>query len=228
MQGFSKSNFPGRILNYWAKAYARSLRKGQDYKHLKKVYSFNFLNYSLWQGIPNYLTKFKVLEEEFKFPLTDDLEIYIVELPKFLKSLESLKTNLDTWLYLLKEARNLEGESMKTLEKKNPVVKRAINELRTLSRTANKREIYESRLKGEHDYISDMNDSFEKGIEKGFEKARQTAYLGIQLNLETRFNIKTESLMKQVRKVKDIDKLNKLLIASVKAKTLADFKKSLK
>jgi hypothetical protein len=34
--------------------------------------------------------------------------------------------------------------------------------------------------------------------------------------------------MQRVRKIKDIEKLKKLLIASAKAKSLAEFKKSLK
>jgi hypothetical protein len=53
-------------------------------------------------------------------------------------------------------------------------------------------------------------------------------YLGIQLNLETRFNLKDDSIIKQIRKIKDIDRLKKILIQSAKAKTFAEFKKSLK
>jgi len=125
---------------------------------------------------------------------------------------------------------------MKTLEKKNPAVKRAIIELKTLSLTARNRELYESRRKAELDYASGMDDAFkeglekgiEQGIEKGIEKGMEGFYLGIQLNLETRFNLKDDSIIKQIRKIKDIDRLKKILIQSAKAKTFAEFKKSLK
>ncbi len=240
MQALTKSSFPKRILYYWSKVYSRGLGKGHKYENLKKVYSINFVKQSLWENDSAYQSTFQLLEKNRNFKLTDDLEIHIIELSKFLKSLENLQTDLDAWFYLLKEASNLKGESMKTLEKKNPAVKRAISELKTLSRTAKNRELYESRRKAELDYASGISDSFreglekgieegrEEGIEKGREEGRETAYLGIQLNLETRFNQDVDSLMKQVRKIKDMEKLKKILIASAKAKTLGDFKKSLK
>jgi hypothetical protein len=41
---------------------------------------------------------------------------------------------------------------MKTSEKKNPKIKKAISELKTLSLNKKSRELYESRLKAESDY----------------------------------------------------------------------------
>lgn len=227
MQTANVGNFTKRILYYWSKVYSRGLGKGQKYGKLKKVYSINFLKQPVWDSHSDYLSTFRVLEKDRIFPLTDDLEIHIIELSKFLKSAENLKTDLDAWFYLLKEASNLTGESMKTLEKKNKSVKRAISELKTLSRTAKSREIYESRRKAEHDYISGISDAFEKGIEKGREEGIEGFYLGIQLNLESRLDVSSDSLMKQIRKIKDIEKLKKILIQSAKAKTLSEFKMSL-
>ena len=48
MQAFPQSEFPKRALYYWAKSYSRNLGKGYDYSKLKKVYSFNFLNFTLF------------------------------------------------------------------------------------------------------------------------------------------------------------------------------------
>jgi flagellar biosynthesis/type III secretory pathway protein FliH len=73
-----------------------------------------------------------------------------------------------------------------------------------------------------------LEKGIEQGIEKGIEKGLEGFYLGIQLNLETRFNLKEDSIMNQIRKSKDIEKLKKILIQSAKAKTFAEFKKSLK
>jgi predicted transposase/invertase (TIGR01784 family) len=236
MQAFPQSSFSKRTLYYWAKVYSRGLGKGHKYENLKKVYSVNFVNFPIWKNHIEYLSTFQLLEKDRIFPLTEDLEIHIIEISKFLKSVENLQSDLDTWFYLLKEASNLKGESMKTLEKKNPAVKRAISELKTLSLTAKNRELYESRRKAELDYASGMSDAFneglekgiEQGIEKGIEKGLEGFYLGIQLNLETRFNLKEDSIMNQIRKSKDIEKLKKILIQSAKAKTFAEFKKSLK
>lgn len=231
MQVFADSSFSKRVLYYWAKVYSRGLRRGRKYKDLKKVYSINFVKFPIWKDRREYLSSFQLLEKDRKFPLTDDLEIHIIELSKFLKSFKNLQTDLDTWFYLLKEASNLKGESMKTLEKKNPAVKRAISELRTLSLTTKNRDYYESRRKAELDYASGKDDAYiqgiEKGIEEGIERAIEGFYLGIQLNLETRFNLKDNSILKAIRKIKDLGKLKKVLIASAKAKTISEVRKSL-
>ena len=236
MQAFPQSSFTKRALYYWAKIYSRSLRKSQGYEELQKVYSINFVKHSIWKNNIEYLSTFHILEKDRKIALTEDLEIHIVELDKFFKSLENLETELEAWIYLLKESSNLRGKAMKSLEKRSPSIKKAISELKNISRSSRSRELYEARRKAELDYNSGMmgayrkglQEGIEKGIEQGIEKTIKTIYLGIQLNLEVRFNVKDNLLMQRVRKIKDIEKLKKILILSAKAKTLAEFKKSLK
>jgi hypothetical protein len=68
----------------------------------------------------------------------------------------------------------------------------------------------------------------EKGIEKGREEAlAESLYLGIQLALESRFNSKGLALLSFVKKIKDLEKLKKILEASIKAASLQDVKKLL-
>ena len=265
MQTLGKSSFTKRVLYYWAKVYSRGLRKGEEYEKLTKVYSINFVKNVIWENYSNYLSTFQIIERESKFVLTEDLEIHIVELSKFQKGFKELGSEFEYWLYLLKESENLRGESMRTLERKSKVIKEAMSKLKNLSRSERSRELYESRRKAEHDYVSGLSDAFregvekglleglQKGIEKGIEKGRiegleegiqkgriegleegiqkaiESFYLGIQLNLETRFQIKDSSvIMKQIHKIKDIEKLKKLLIHSAKSKTLSEFKNTFK
>jgi len=249
MQAFAHSSFTKRALYYWAKTYSRSLNKGQDYEELKKVYSINFVKYSIWKNDSEYLSVFHVLEKTRKFPLTEDLEIYIVELSKFLQSFENLQTELEGWVYLVKESSNLRKEAMKTLEKKSPSLKKAISELKNLSRSTKSRELYEARLKAELDYNSGirgayrqgLNEGIEQGIEKGIEKGIERGiekgiergiekglYQSIQINLKTRFHITDESILKRIQQVRDIKKLEQILVLSIQAKTLTEFKRLLK
>jgi predicted transposase/invertase (TIGR01784 family) len=97
IQAISYKSFPKRILYYWSKVYSRSLVKNQKYEKLKKVYSINFLKEPLWKKRPEFLSTFHILEKDRKFQLTEDLEIHIVELSKFLRNVENLQTNLDAW-----------------------------------------------------------------------------------------------------------------------------------
>ncbi|MBP6739450.1 MAG: PD-(D/E)XK nuclease family transposase [Leptospiraceae bacterium] len=39
--------------------------------------------------------------------MTDDLSIHIIEMPKFLKDVDSLQNSLEDWVYLLNEAGNI-------------------------------------------------------------------------------------------------------------------------
>jgi predicted transposase/invertase (TIGR01784 family) len=169
MQGFPQSEFPRRALYYWAKAYSRNLGKGYNYDKLKKVYSFNFLNFNLFDH-EEYLSRFQILNLKDKSLLTDDLEINIIELTKFKKEFHELQSPLDHWIYLLKAVHELKGENMKTLEKKSPRMRKAISELKTLSLSKKSREYYEMRRKAELDYNTNMNSAFKKGIQEGLER----------------------------------------------------------
>jgi predicted transposase/invertase (TIGR01784 family) len=99
--------------------------------------------------------------------LTEDLEIHIIELDKFILNPLKISTDLDGWVYLLKESHNLKGDEMKTLEKKSPTLKKAITELKNLSRSPESREIYEARRKAELDYNSGIQGAYRSGLTKG-------------------------------------------------------------
>ncbi|MBP6739447.1 MAG: Rpn family recombination-promoting nuclease/putative transposase [Leptospiraceae bacterium] len=145
--------FSERILYYWSKLYSKSLTKGQDYESLPKVYSFNFVNFEIFPKESRFFWSFQISDKsQPEILLTDDLSIHIIEIPKFLKDVDSLQNSLEDWVYLLKEANHLKGDKMKTLTKKNPKIKKAMNELKFVSHDKKSRESYEARLKTEMDY----------------------------------------------------------------------------
>ena len=153
MQASSQLHFPERALYYWSKLYSKSIGKGEDYTKLPKVYSFNFVNFPLFQKEARFYWSFQVsAKEQPEIQLTQDLNISIVELPKFNLDLESLQNPFEYWMYVLKEAGNLKGEQMKALQKKNPKIKKAFTKLKFVSHDKNSREMYEARLKTEFDY----------------------------------------------------------------------------
>ena len=117
---------------------------------------------------------------------------------------------------------------MKTLEKKNPKIKKAITELKTLSLDKKSRELYESRLKAELDYNTNIKSALNKGREEGIqigeERGREALYQGIQLALEVRFNSKGLALLPAVKKIKDLEKLKKILEVAIRAASLEEIK----
>jgi predicted transposase/invertase (TIGR01784 family) len=133
MQSRTEKNFRKRILLYWSNVYSKSIRSGSSFKDLPKVYSFNFVSGSLFSDDPNYLNLFTVKNQSNKIRLTEDLEIYTIELGKFKKTVDEVETELDVWLLLIQKANLLKEKDMKTLAKKNPNTKKAIDKLKIIS-----------------------------------------------------------------------------------------------
>ena len=229
IQASRQPSFPKRVLYYWSKLYTKSLRKGQNFKFLPRVYSFNFLNYIQLPKSSEFHSVFHLLEKNTpKLRLTEDLEIHIVEMPKLLAD-SKFNTKLENWVYLLREAQNLKGEEMKTLERSNPKIKKAVSELRTISKTEAKRYLYEARLKSEFVYNTGMADAFDRGLEQGIEKGIEKGIeQAIEIALEIKFGSDGLTLLPKIRNKKISKTPSEILLAIKKAKTLVALKKSLK
>ena len=132
MQSRSDAEFKKRILLYWSTVYSKAISRGNSFKELPKVYSFNFVKGILFSD-SNYHEVFRVKNENNKIHLTGDLEIHTIELGKFTKQVDELETELEAWLLLIKKAELLKGAEMKTLTKKNPKAKKAISKLKFVS-----------------------------------------------------------------------------------------------
>ena len=246
MQSSHRTNFTKRILYYWAKLYSKSLKTGEKYETLPKVYMFNFLNFNLLPQVEKFHTVFHLLEKNIpNLRLTDDLEIHIIELKKCRNVYETSQSNLEKWLLLLRDAPILKGGQMKTLAKKNVNFKKAISELKTISYDEELRNLYEIQsLIADLDHNTRMSDAFDKGweqgiekgiekgieqgIEKGIERGIEAIIQSIEILLETKFQSEGLKLLPKFRKIKDLDHLQQILLAIKKAKTLSGLKKTLK
>ena len=105
--------------------------------------------------------------------LTKDLEIHIIELPKFLKQVEKLDTELENWLYFLGKAEHLQENEMKELQERNPVMEEAIEALKDISLDEKTRAYYEMRLKSERDFMAMRHYAYHEGLKKGVEQGIQ-------------------------------------------------------
>ena len=85
-----------RILYYWSKTYSKQLKRGEYYKDLKKTIGILITNYEIkeLEGIENLDSKWRIsCDKNDKRILTNDLELYIIEIPKAEKILEKDKYN---------------------------------------------------------------------------------------------------------------------------------------
>lgn len=110
MQNSSSATLPERILSYWSRLYSGDLKRGNDYDVLAKTIAIIIVNDKIdrFELIKKYHTKWNIREEDYKdIILTEDLEIHIIELPKYKKMREN-KENKNIWLEFLLEPQSKE------------------------------------------------------------------------------------------------------------------------
>ena len=81
-----------------------------------------------------------------QFAFSRDLAFHILELPKFKKKPEELSNGPDIWLYFLRHAEKMDAEAL-PVSLEQPLVKRALEDLRMLTQQDIERERYEARAK---------------------------------------------------------------------------------
>ena len=172
MQMLASPYYEKRIFYYASRLHQQQLREGEEYAELKPTISITFLDDILFpQAAPHHL-RFRVLEETMRFPLTEDIEFHILELPKFTKTLTELASDMDIWLYFLRHAAMInEGALPDQLQR--PLIQRAWEDLKMLSQTEIERERYEARWKAHLDENSLRRERREaQETQEALEKAR--------------------------------------------------------
>lgn len=96
-----------RVQYYVAHTYAGQMKTAQKYLELKPVTLLSILNKNLFSHDISYLSFHANVELETKRSYLNDMSYAFVELPKFTKILEDLKTPEDYWIYLLKESHHM-------------------------------------------------------------------------------------------------------------------------
>ena len=186
MQVVDKKNIEKRILFYCSKMYAHSITTGKDYLKLEKSIAILISNYELesLKEIKKYVSKWNLREEDYKnIILTDDIEIVIIELPKFKKYMNN--TALADWVKFI--------INPKVIDMSNEEVKKAKKVLDELSQDEHARRLAELREK----YIMDQKATEAAGYDKGLEQ-------GLKQGLEQGEKNKTLELAKKL-KAKGVD-----------------------
>lgn len=172
MQMLASHHFEKRIFYYGAKLYQQQLHEGEDYLALMPTISISFLDDVLFPLVTDHHLRFRLLEEKHHFPFVDDIEFHILELPKFANHVTELTSGLDIWLYFLRHGAKIDVDAV-PLPMQQPMVLRALEELRMMKQTDLERERYESRRKAQLDYNTGLKVARLEGREEGREKGRE-------------------------------------------------------
>ena len=107
MQVAEPIGFDKRVLYYTCKDYAGQINVGDDYPKLRPVYFIGVLDFKYSPG-KNYLSTHLVIDEETGECIFKDMQFRFIELPKFKKQGNELKSIIDKWAYFIKNADELE------------------------------------------------------------------------------------------------------------------------
>ena len=107
--------------------------------------------------IPKYQTKWQIREEQYhQIILTDVMELYIIELPKFIKYKENNRKQMNSWVKFIENPEVVKMDE-------NEEVKKAQRELEKISGDEHERYLSELREK----YILDQKATEDAGYYKG-------------------------------------------------------------
>ena len=193
MQIVDRKNIEKRILYYWSKLYSMNLKAGKDYENLEKVIVILITDYEIdsLKEIQKYQTKWNIREEEYqKVILTEVMEFYIIELPKYDKYKEKSKNEkLNRWIKFIKEPGGMEMGEDKAIQKAKEV-------LEEISKDERERYLAELREKYILDQKAIEDAGYDKGLKDGMIQGKKEEKKKIAKNL-----LKLNMSIEQIKEV---------------------------
>lgn len=154
--------------------YSMSIKEGQDYNKLKKGIVILICDFEIkkLKKIPKYITKWNIREEEYHQKiLTDVLEIYIIEMPKFEKYKQDVKNEeLNLWMKFIKNPEVVEMNENEEIKDTIQAINEAKKVLEEISQDEKEQYLAELRLKHILDTKAIKEGAYEEGREEGLEK----------------------------------------------------------
>jgi len=160
--------FRERLLYYWAKLYGGQISRGQAYGELRQVVLVVFTDYEELDS-DRIHSVFEVREVHDGQPFTKDLQIHLVELPKFPRGKDKPSKQLERWIRLFR-AKN--EEQRKTLAKEDKMAARVIEILDELSDDPQVKYWLEKREEAKVFHRMDLAITRRQALEEGLRKGK--------------------------------------------------------
>ena len=106
VQNTNQKNITKRMTYYLSELYTNGIRKGEDYRHLKKTIVIGILNFNYFEDLKEYHTKWNMREQNHSEKTLEEHEIHFIELPKFRakkKLNRKLENKLEEWLAFIEK-----------------------------------------------------------------------------------------------------------------------------
>jgi predicted transposase/invertase (TIGR01784 family) len=161
MQVINVDAFTKRVIYNAAKTYSTQLKPREGYSKLVPLIALTITDFVLFENTKKFLSHFVFKEVEENFEYYREIELVFLELPKFNQKLEQVENLLESWVYFLKNAPNLEEV---------PDILASFPEIRTAFNIANRSALSLKELEGlekREMFFEDQRGAVIKGIQEG-------------------------------------------------------------
>jgi predicted transposase/invertase (TIGR01784 family) len=170
MQVAHEPGFEKRAQYYAAKTYIQQREKGIDYKDLKQVTFLAITDFILFPESKRYLSHHHIMDVETHERHLKDFSFSFLELPKFKKTKNNLKSMTDKWAYFFKYAHRTKEEELEDIVGTDFIIRKAYEELNRYAWSSEELRIYESIDMKQSADRAILEGKYKEGIEKGIEK----------------------------------------------------------
>ena len=144
MQVDGKPGFEKRAQYYAAKAYVRQSQKGVQYPDFKEIIFLAITDFTLFPDKAAYFSHHIILDKETNEHNLKDFSFTFLELPKFKKKKEALKTMVEKWAYFFKKAEDTTLQDLPLIVGSDTIIQRAFEQLDQHSWTDAELRYYDS------------------------------------------------------------------------------------
>ena len=171
MQTSLPMGLPNRLAYYLSCMYCEQLVEGDSYTKLAPAISICFLDRVMFSQVTDFHTRFRLCSLEHELVLTDQLEVHLLELPKYGGSLADLPQAraMEKWVYFLLHAGELEGAEIVRWFSDAAFIE-AGGILEMISKTPEERLRYDMRMKALRDQVTNLEAAKLEGIAAGREE----------------------------------------------------------
>ena len=169
-----KKHFLNRMLYYWAKLHAQSLKKGEGYDKITPTYSLIFTEQTfLDKKVRDFMSSFSIRRDKEPYIVFNrDLRIVIVELSKMDKLSSDLLDFKELWCYFLKKSGSLTREDRECLSRYEEL-EEAMSHFDKLSQDERMRNMALDQHMAEVIHDLDRSGWIEQGREEGIQQGIQ-------------------------------------------------------
>ncbi len=200
MQMKDTCNMEKRAMYYVSKVIGSSLNTGETYEQIKDIYIISILNYEITNLKEYFLDTVTVENKYRKYEIIKGIKYYFIELPKFRKCVNEIKTKFEQWLAFI----DYEDKEMVEMSiTKNKLVEKAQKEYEYLTGDAATMRLQELREKAILDERSAYLTGKKRGEQNGERKGKiETAIAMMKNNINREIIAKCTGLNE-----KELDKV---------------------